>query len=71
MDYLVDYVSGTVSTDEFENKVNKENHGFGVYLFPVTIPELKAISDDNKTFPPKSTWFEPRVINGIINIELK
>lgn len=69
--YFIEYIAGTHSVEDFENKVNKETDSFGVLLYPVSIEELKSIADQNKTFPPKSTWFEPRIMNGIINLELK
>lgn len=71
LNYFIEYVPGTLSLEEFESKTDKNPDAFGVLLYPVSVLELKSIADQNKTFPPKTTWFEPRIINGIINLELK
>jgi uncharacterized protein (DUF1015 family) len=35
-------------------------------LYPVTIAQLFAIADSGKTMPPKSTWFEPKLRDGLL-----
>jgi uncharacterized protein (DUF1015 family) len=35
-------------------------------LFPTTIDELLAIADAGKIMPPKSTWFEPKLRDGMV-----
>jgi uncharacterized protein (DUF1015 family) len=42
----------------------------GFALFPADIGELMRIAEANGTMPPKSTWFEPRIKNGFIVMNL-
>ena len=35
-------------------------------LYPVSMNELMAISDNNEIMPPKSTWFEPKLASGLV-----
>ncbi|MDX1684112.1 MAG: DUF1015 domain-containing protein [Saprospiraceae bacterium] len=65
----INYVEGTLGPQGFVTacKKKKKNVGFG--LFPVNMHEIKKMSDLGKTLPPKSTWFEPRMKNGLISQE--
>ena len=44
----------------------KLNHTIGFCLYPVEKEDLIKIVDSGGTMPPKSTWFEPRLKNGLI-----
>jgi uncharacterized protein (DUF1015 family) len=66
-DIRIGYVSGKDGVNAMLNTVNKNEYRIGFILFPVTIDEMIYISDENLTLPPKSTWFEPRIINGLIS----
>jgi len=35
-------------------------------LFPVSVADLMAVSDDGQIMPPKSTWFEPKLRDGLL-----
>jgi uncharacterized protein (DUF1015 family) len=35
-------------------------------MYPVTVSDLMAISDDGGIMPPKSTWFEPKLRDGLL-----
>jgi uncharacterized protein (DUF1015 family) len=37
-----------------------------ISLYPFTIDQLFAISDSGKVMPPKSTWFEPKLRDGLL-----
>lgn len=64
-DNRVTYVSGILGAQRVEEKARSSSQvGFCVY--PVQFNELVSISDHKGTLPPKSTWFEPRMINGLI-----
>lgn len=65
-DKSVKYISGTVTLEHMLNKVSKAKHAFAMNLFPVKMNEFVKISDQGKTLPPKSTWFEPRLNNGLL-----
>lgn len=47
--------------------LNSASEGLAVFnFFPVNIEDIVTTSDAGKTLPPKSTWFEPRMKNGLI-----
>jgi uncharacterized protein (DUF1015 family) len=39
-------------------------------MFPVSLTELMAVSDANEIMPPKSTWFEPKLRDGLVIHEI-
>jgi uncharacterized protein (DUF1015 family) len=65
-DHRVKYVEGIKGLEDFRLKTLRYEHSVGFCLYPVALEELIAIADMNKTMPPKSTWFEPRMRNGLI-----
>ena len=38
----------------------------GIMLLPTSIADLMAIADEEKIMPPKSTWFEPKLADGLL-----
>lgn len=69
-DERLKYHEGTRGLDEFRNIVNKFEHRVGFCLSPVHIADIKQVADSGKIMPPKSTWFEPRMRNGLIVYEI-
>lgn len=65
-DSRVSYVSGVLGTERVEEKARASSFLIGFCVYPVRFEELVTISDSKGTLPPKSTWFEPRMINGLI-----
>ena len=65
-DTRIKYIEGVKSMLTFRNQCNKIENGIGFILYPVDIKDLIEIADNGKIMPPKSTWFEPRMKNGII-----
>lgn len=70
-DTRVGYVEGSKGRKGVYERVIKHEHRVGFVLFPVKLKDFKQISDKNKTLPPKSTWFEPRMLNGLVVQKLK
>ncbi|MBK9255151.1 MAG: DUF1015 domain-containing protein [Saprospiraceae bacterium] len=62
----IKYVDGTIGPDAIQNVVNSNDHLVGFCLYPVSVEEIKTVSSANEVLPPKSTWFEPRMKNGIL-----
>jgi uncharacterized protein (DUF1015 family) len=65
-DNRVDYVSGDLGPEKVAEKARVSEHHVGFCIYPVQFDELVNVSDSGGTLPPKSTWFEPRMINGLL-----
>lgn len=65
-DFRVKYIDGVVGIPGLEELVAKSENRVGFCMFPIAAEDLKAIADKGLTLPPKSTWFEPRVKNGLL-----
>ncbi len=69
-DQRVKYVEGPKGLEEIRTKSIKNENRLAFILYPVDISELILISDKGESMPPKSTWFEPRIKNGLIVQEI-
>jgi uncharacterized protein (DUF1015 family) len=65
-DKRVDFVGGIRGTDELERLVGSNRAAVAFSLHPVSIADLMAISDAGGIMPPKSTWFEPKLRDGLL-----
>jgi len=65
-DLRVKYIAGTLGTKAIVKEAIGEKNRVGFCLYPVTKKELKYVADNGLHLPPKSTWFEPRIKNGVI-----
>ncbi|NBO63589.1 MAG: DUF1015 family protein [Acidobacteria bacterium] len=66
-DSRIDFVGGIRGTRELERLVDSGAAAVAFSLHPVTLAELMAISDANEIMPPKSTWFEPKLRDGLLS----
>ncbi len=62
----IDFVGGIRGMQELERRVNSGEMAVAFALFPTSIEELLSIADAGKTMPPKSTWFEPKLRDGVV-----
>ncbi|TMI90707.1 MAG: DUF1015 domain-containing protein [Bacteroidetes bacterium] len=65
-DNRVDFVGGIRGLEELEKRVNSGEMAAAFSLYPVTLQQLFAIADSGKVMPPKSTWFEPKLRDGLL-----
>jgi uncharacterized protein (DUF1015 family) len=65
-DKRIDFVGGIRGLGELEKRVNSGEMKAAFSLYPVTIEQLFAIADSGKVMPPKSTWFEPKLRDGLL-----
>ena len=70
IDTRVSYYSGIEGVNKIIKHTKKRELGVGICIYPVSVEELTNIADKNKTLPPKSTWFIPRLKSGIIAKDL-
>ncbi|GMV78155.1 MAG: hypothetical protein AMXMBFR79_12860 [Chitinophagaceae bacterium] len=65
-DKRVDFVGGIRGLQELEKRVNSGEMKIAFSFYPVTIEQLFDIADSNNVMPPKSTWFEPKLRDGLL-----
>jgi uncharacterized protein (DUF1015 family) len=66
-DKRVDFVGGIRGTRELEKLVNQGRAAVAFSLFPVGVDDLMRIADAGEIMPPKSTWFEPKLRDGLLS----
>jgi uncharacterized protein (DUF1015 family) len=65
-DKRIDFVGGGRGTRELEKLVDGGQAAVAFSLFPVSVADLMAVSDAGAIMPPKSTWFEPKLRDGLL-----
>ena len=65
-DKRIGFVGGARGSGELEKFVNDGLARIAFSLFPTTMDDLFAVSDMNEIMPPKSTWFEPKLKDGLL-----
>jgi uncharacterized protein (DUF1015 family) len=65
-DKRIDFVGGIRGLGELEKRVNSGEMAVAFSLYPVTITQLFDIADSGNVMPPKSTWFEPKLRDGLL-----
>jgi len=65
-DKRIDFIGGLRGTRELERLVNEGKAAVAFSLYPTTVAELLLVSDANEIMPPKSTWFEPKLRDGLL-----
>ena len=69
-DNRIDFVGGIRGLGELERRVS-EDMCLAFSMYPTTLTELMDIADAGQIMPPKSTWFEPKLLSGLFIHELK
>ena len=69
-DKRIDFVGGVRGLKELEKRCN-EDMRVGFALYPTSIHELFAVADKGLLMPPKSTWFEPKLLSGLFIHSIK
>lgn len=65
-DKRIDFVGGIRGTAELERLVDSGAWQVAFSMFPTTVEQLLQVSDENQIMPPKSTWFEPKLRDGLL-----
>ncbi len=65
-DKRIDFIGGIRGIGELEKRVNSGEMAIAFSLYPVTIEQLFNIADSGNVMPPKSTWFEPKLRDGLL-----
>jgi uncharacterized protein (DUF1015 family) len=66
-DKRLEFVGGIRGTQELERLVNSGTAAVAFSMFPVSVKDLMRVSDAGGIMPPKSTWFEPKLRDGLLS----
>jgi len=66
-DKRIDFVGGARGTAELEALVRSGKAAMAFSMFPVSVSDLMTVSDAGEIMPPKSTWFEPKLRDGLLS----
>jgi uncharacterized protein (DUF1015 family) len=70
VDKRIDFLGGARGTQGLERAVGSGAAAVAFSLYPVSVSDLMAISDAGDIMPPKSTWFEPKLRDGLLIHEI-
>ncbi len=65
-DKRIDFIGGIRGLSELESRVKSGEMAVAFSLYPVSIEQLFDIADSGQVMPPKSTWFEPKLRDGLL-----
>ncbi|MGI9167639.1 MAG: DUF1015 domain-containing protein [Pyrinomonadaceae bacterium] len=65
-DKRIDFVGGLRGAAELERLVREGKAAVAFSLYPTTVQDLLRVSDAGEVMPPKSTWFEPKLRDGLL-----
>lgn len=66
-DKRIDFVGGIRGLGELERRVDSGEMAVGFALYPTSLEDLMAVADAGQVMPPKSTWFEPKLADGMVS----
>ena len=66
-DKRIDFVGGIRGLGELEKRVQSGEMKVAFALHPTTLEQLMAVADADQVMPPKSTWFEPKLADGLVS----
>ena len=66
-DKRIDYVGGIRGLGELEKRVNSGEMTAAISLFPTSMEDTIAVAEARKVMPTKSTWFEPKLADGLVS----
>ena len=70
-DERIDFVGGIRGLEGLEKRVNSGEMAVAFSLFATRMQDLMAVADNNDVMPPKSTWFEPKLADGVVSYVLE
>jgi len=66
-DPRIDFVGGIRGLEGLEKRVDSGEMAVAFSLYPTSMEALMAVADANEVMPPKSTWFEPKLADGLVS----
>ncbi|MBS57091.1 MAG: hypothetical protein CMP16_04380 [Rickettsiales bacterium] len=68
-DERIRFIAGCHGLTALENKVNENRDSVAFSIFPSKISDVMKVADNNLTMPPKTTWFDPKPLDGLVVYE--
>jgi len=69
-DTRIDFVGGSRGPEEIARRVESGEMAIGFTLYPTSLADLMSVADAGMIMPPKSTWFDPKLADGMISLPL-
>jgi len=69
-DTRIDFVGGIRGLAELEKRVDSGEMAAAFSMHPTRMEDLMAVADASEVMPPKSTWFEPKLVDGLVSLVL-
>jgi len=69
-DRRIDFIGGSRGLDGLEQRVRSGEWAVAFALHPTRLEDLMAVADSGAVMPPKSTWFEPKLADGLLSLAL-
>ena len=66
-DERMDFVGGIRGLEGLAERVDRESTAVGFSVCPTRMEDLIAVADAGEVMPPKSTWFEPKLADGLVS----
>jgi uncharacterized protein (DUF1015 family) len=66
-DKRIDFVGGIRGLEELERRVDSGDMQVAFAMYPTRMEDLMAVADAGEVMPPKSTWFEPKLADGLVS----
>lgn len=65
-DPTIFFEGGDLPRSHYESLVDEKGNAAVFYLHPTSIDDLEAVADAARNMPPKSTWFDPKLLTGLV-----
>lgn len=69
-DPRIDFVGGGRGLEELERRVRSKDCAVAFALYPTAFEDVMAVADAGEVMPPKSTWFEPKLADGLLSLPI-
>ncbi len=70
VDKRIDFIGGIRGLEELQRRVDKGQMAVAFSLYPTSLDDLMSVADAGEVMPPKSTWFEPKLADGMVSLVL-
>lgn len=69
-DPRIDFVGGSRGLETLDSMVRSGDWAVAFSLYPTSLDDLMAVADAGEVMPPKSTWFDPKLADGLLSLPL-